>query len=64
MGFEWDERKRERNLGHRTIGFVDVLPPFEGETLEIADDRFDYGETRRACLRGCLYVAWRKPTDH
>jgi uncharacterized DUF497 family protein len=65
MGFEWDESKREANLRHHKIDFVDVLPLSEGETLEIVDDRFDYGETRMRCLgeiAGRVYVVvytWR-----
>ena len=49
MGFEWDERKREGNLRNHKVDFIDVLPLFDGPTLEIIDDRFDYGETRIRC---------------
>ncbi len=65
MGFEWDERKREANLSHHNVDFVDVLALFEGTTLEIVDERFDYGETRIRCLgeiEGRVYVVvytWR-----
>jgi uncharacterized protein len=50
MGFEWDERKRESNLLIHRVDFVDVLSIFDGATLEIVDDRFNYGETRIRCL--------------
>ena len=50
MGFEWDQRKRKANLRHHKTDFVDVLPVFEGTTLETVDDRFDYGETRVRCM--------------
>ena len=65
MGFEWDERKRERNLIIHRVDFIDVLSIFDGATLEIVDDRFNYGETRIRCLgeiEGRVYVVvytWR-----
>jgi uncharacterized protein len=65
MGFEWDERKREGNLRHHKVDFVDVLSIFDGATLEIVDDRSNYGETRIRCLgeiEGRVYVVvytWR-----
>jgi uncharacterized DUF497 family protein len=48
--FEWDEAKRERNVRDRKIDFIDILPLFEGEVVEIEDNRFDYGETRIKCF--------------
>ena len=65
MEFEWDERKRQRNLRLHKVDFIDVLPMFDGATLEIVDERFDYGETRIRCLGeidGRVYVVvytWR-----
>ena len=65
MSFEWDERKREGNLHNHKVDFIDVLPIFEGPTLEIIDNRFEYGETRIRCLGeidGRIYVVvytWR-----
>jgi uncharacterized protein len=65
MPFEWDEAKRERNIRDRKIDFRDILPLFHGHTIEIVDDRVDYGETRIICfgeLNGRLYVVvytWR-----
>ena len=65
MPFEWDEAKRERNIRNRKIDFVDILPLFSGETIEVVDDRFDYRETRIICLgelKNRLYVVvytWR-----
>lgn len=44
--FEWDEAKRHANLARHGIDFVDVLEVFEGDTVTLEDDRFDYGETR------------------
>jgi uncharacterized DUF497 family protein len=50
MSFEWDEQKRARNLVKHGVDFVDVLPLFDSDTLEAADDRTNYGETRFRCL--------------
>ena len=65
MGFEWDERKRESNLLIHSVDFIDVLSMFDGATLEIVDERFNYGESRIRCLgeiEGRVYVVvytWR-----
>ena len=65
MEFEWDERKRESNLLIHRVDFIDVLSMFDGATLEIVDDRFNYGETRLKCLgeiAGRVYAviySWR-----
>jgi len=40
MPFEWDEAKRRRNIRDRKIDFTDVLPVFDGETIEFTDERF------------------------
>jgi uncharacterized protein len=65
MGLEWNERKRESNLLIHKVDFIDVLSIFDGATLEIVDDRLNYGETRIRCLgeiEGRVYVVvytWR-----
>jgi uncharacterized DUF497 family protein len=46
MEFDWDEAKRKANLRNHGIDFVDIDELFEGETVTILDDRFDYGEQR------------------
>jgi uncharacterized protein (DUF4415 family) len=46
MAFEWDEEKREGNLVKHGVDFRDVPPMFDEPTLEVVDDRSDYGETR------------------
>lgn len=46
MQFEWDEAKRQSNLDKHGLDFVDVEQVFDGETVTILDDRFDYGEER------------------
>ena len=46
MEFQWDEAKRKSNLHNHGIDFVGIEKVFEGETVTILDDRFDYGEVR------------------
>jgi uncharacterized DUF497 family protein len=46
MEFVWDEEKRKTNLRNHDIDFVGVEAVFEGLTITIVDDRFDYGESR------------------
>ena len=46
MEFEWYEAKRIYNLHNHGIDFVGIEQVFEGETVTILDDRFDYGEGR------------------
>lgn len=46
MGFDWDEDKRKSNLREHGIDFVGIEQLFDGETVTILDDRFDYGEER------------------
>ena len=46
MDFEWDETKRQANIRKHGIDFVDAVRVFDGWTLTVVDDRFDYGEVR------------------
>ncbi len=46
MEFEWDEAKRFANLSKHGIDFLDVSVIFEGDTLMVEDNRYDYGELR------------------
>jgi hypothetical protein len=46
MRFTWDARKNRANVERHSIAFEDAVRIFEGPTLEKADDRYDYGETR------------------
>jgi uncharacterized DUF497 family protein len=46
MEFQWDEAKRKSNLRNHGIDFVGIEQVFEGKTVTILDDRFDYGEER------------------
>jgi uncharacterized protein len=46
MHYTWDERKNQRNIERRNLAFALAVRIFEGRTLEIEDDRFDYSEIR------------------
>ena len=46
MEFAWDEAKRQTNIRKHGIDFVEVEKVFEGKTLTVFDNRFDYGEDR------------------
>lgn len=46
LRFSWDEAKRERTLQQRALDFVLACRIFEGLTLDVIDDRRDYGEKR------------------
>ncbi len=44
--FEWDEAKSDANLAARGFDFAHAALVFDGPTLELDDDRADYGEPR------------------
>ena len=46
MKFSWSERKREANLKDHGFDFVDARRVFQGPTITVEDDRFEYGERR------------------
>ncbi len=46
MEYDWDEAQRRSNIRDHGIDFADVKPVFDGVTVTILDDRFDYGEER------------------
>ena len=46
MRFVWDEEKRRINLTRHGIDFVHVAQVFDGLTLDLDDNRYDYGERR------------------
>ena len=46
MKFEWDDTKRKSNIKKHGIDFIDAPIIFDGYTLTIADDRYDYNEER------------------
>ena len=50
MKFEWDATKNDTNNKRHGIDFKDAKKIFEGYTLTIEDDRFDYGEHRSSSM--------------
>jgi uncharacterized DUF497 family protein len=44
--FEWDEDKRQANIGKHGIDFADLESIFSGSIVERVDTRQNYGETR------------------
>ncbi|MEJ2769090.1 BrnT family toxin [Mycetohabitans sp. B46] len=44
MKITFDQTKRDATLAERGIAFEDAAVIFEGRTLDMVDDRFDYGE--------------------
>jgi len=50
MKFEWNDTKRKSNIIKHGIDFIDAPMIFDGYTLTIEDNRFDYGEERFVTL--------------
>lgn len=46
MRFRWDEAKRRANIVKHGIDFSDVPPVFDGYTVTLEDNRFEYPERR------------------
>jgi hypothetical protein len=46
----YDPAKRERTLAERGLDFEDARFVFEGLTVEVEDQRKDYGERRILCF--------------
>jgi uncharacterized protein len=46
MEISYDAEKRAITLEKRGLDFEDAVPVFAGATLDIEDDRKDYGEVR------------------
>jgi uncharacterized protein len=66
MKFEWDEAKRRTNLAKHGIDFADLEPLFDGLTVTMLDDRFDYGEARFVTfgiLNGIVLMVVHTETD-
>jgi uncharacterized protein len=66
MKFEWDEAKRQTNLAKHGIDIADLELLFNGLTVTMLDDRFDYGETRFVTfgiLNGMVLVVVHTETD-
>jgi hypothetical protein len=66
MRFEWDEAKRQTNLSKHGIDFADLPPLFDGTTVLLVDNRFDYGEIRfttLGLLNGIVFLVVHTETD-
>ncbi len=50
MQFEWDEQKNKANITKHGISFEKAKGIFEGNTLTMIDDRYDYGELREISI--------------
>ncbi len=50
MRILYDLRKREKTLAERGLDFEDAAIVFQGVTVEIPDERKDYGEVRIICF--------------
>jgi len=69
MRFGWDPAKSERNARERSLPFDIAMALFDGPTVEVDDNRRDYGE-RRIIAYGsvanrvlvCVYT-WRGTAD-
>ena len=62
MELSFDEQKRQLTLENRGLDFADAPKLFEGVTLTVEDDRFDYGEVRYQTIgrlnRSTVMVVW------
>jgi hypothetical protein len=60
----YDPAKRQRTLAERGLDFEDAREVFAGVTVEVDDDRVDYGERRVICyglLAGRIVVVGYTP---
>ena len=64
MRISFDPAKRDKTLEERGLDFRDALEVFNGVTVEVDDERKDYGERRVLCfglLGGRLVVVGYTP---
>lgn len=50
MEFEWDADKNRQNIAKHGLRFEDAIRIFDGFTVDLSDDRFDYGEPREISI--------------
>lgn len=48
--FEWDKDKNRTNIEKHGVSFEQASRMFEGFTLTVIDDRFEYGEVREISI--------------
>lgn len=66
MNFEWDDAKRLTSISKHGFDFEGVEEVFEGRTITILDNRFDYGENRfltLGVLRGWVVAIAHTESD-
>jgi uncharacterized protein len=66
MKITFDPGKRASTLTDRGLDFADAVEVFRGKTLNVADDRRDYGEQRiitAGLLRGRLVIVVWTPRE-
>lgn len=66
MAISYDPNKRLATLRERGLDFDDAVEVFDDFTLDIQDERFDYGEERIltiGLLRGRMVVVVWTPRD-
>lgn len=63
----FDPAKRDRTLSERGLDFADAMEVFAGRTIDIPDERFDYGETRIISVghlrERMVIVVWTQAED-
>lgn len=50
MEFDWDGDKNQQNIAKHGLSFGDARRIFDGFTLDLLDNRFDYGEVREISI--------------
>ncbi len=50
MLFEWDENKNRANIANHGYSFEDAIRIFDGSTIDMVDDRFEYDELRTVSI--------------
>jgi uncharacterized DUF497 family protein len=67
VDISFDPAKRAQTLAARSLDFADAALVFEGRTVTVRDDRFDYGEDRYITaghLNGrCVVIVWTPRHD-
>lgn len=46
LKYDWDEDKRLTHIRNHAIDFEDAINVFDGNTVTVEDDRYDYNEQR------------------
>jgi len=50
MEFEWDDNKYQQNIAKHGVRFEDAIRIFDGFTVNLIDEQFDYGEVREISI--------------